>query len=96
MKSSVDIHIILSTPEDMEDLHDDPLGASDKLNEVLHLVYDLADEDICPSELENMLSFVWEHWHQDKYLSDIEVDDLVDWVDHLINTWDNEAHNSED
>jgi Fe-S-cluster formation regulator IscX/YfhJ len=96
MKHFVDIHTILSTVQDMDDIHDDPYAASEKLNEALHLVYDMADNDIPREELENMLSFVWEHWHQDKHLSDIEVDDLVDWVDHLMNTWDNDAHNGEE
>jgi methionine salvage enolase-phosphatase E1 len=92
MKDFVDIHTVLSTPDDMEDIHEYPEAASDKLNEVLHLVYDLADDDINPSELENILGFVWEHWHQDRHLADIEVDDLVDWVDHLLDTWDNEQY----
>jgi hypothetical protein len=92
MKHFVDIHTILSTAEDMDDIHDEPQAASDRLNEVLHLVYDMSSDDIPSQELENMLSFVWEHWHPDKHLSDIEVDDLVDWVDHLMNTWDNDAY----
>ena len=91
MKHFVDIHTILSTPNDMDDLHDDPYGASDKLNLALHMTYDALSEDEDVSTIEKMLTFVWEHWHQDKYLSDIEVDDLVDWVDHLVDTWDNEA-----
>ncbi|MFW8589745.1 hypothetical protein ACOI22_02970 [Glaciecola sp. 2405UD65-10] len=93
MKHFIDIHTILSTPEDMDDLHDDPEQASEKLNMVLHMVYDQLHEDINAEDAEKILSFVWEHWHQDKYLSDIEVDDLVDWVDHLVNNWDNEALN---
>lgn len=93
MKHFIDIHTILSTPEDMDDLHDDPEQASEKLNTVLHMVYDQLHEDINAEDTEKILSFVWEHWHQDKYLSDIEVDDLVDWVDHLVNNWDNEALN---
>jgi len=32
MKSSVDIHVVLSTYEDMEDFHDDPDEASERLN----------------------------------------------------------------
>ncbi|GAB54930.1 hypothetical protein GPUN_0795 [Glaciecola punicea ACAM 611] len=96
MKHFVDIHTILSTAEDMDDIHDEPQAASDRLNEVLHLVYDMSSDDIPSQELENMLSFVWEHWHPDKHLSDIEVDDLVDWVDHLMNTWDNDAYNGEE
>jgi hypothetical protein len=39
MKHFVDIHTILSTAQDMDDIHDEPEAASDKLNEVLHLVY---------------------------------------------------------
>ncbi|MGB3726764.1 MAG: hypothetical protein WA981_13425 [Glaciecola sp.] len=89
MKHFIDIHTVLSTAQDMDDLHDDPEGASDKLNLILHMVYDALDDDAPVETTEKMLSYVWEHWHQDKHLSDIEVDDLVDWVDHLLNTWDN-------
>lgn len=46
MKSSVDIHVVLSTYEDMEDFHDDPDEASERLNFILHAVYDNAEEDI--------------------------------------------------
>lgn len=96
MKHFVDIHVVLSTAEDMDDVHESPEGASENLNAILHMIYDAADDDISSQELENILSFSWEHWHQDKHLSDIEVDDLVDWVDHLLNTWDNDAFMGEE
>ena len=35
MKSSVDIHVVLSTYEDMEDFHDDPDEASERLNFII-------------------------------------------------------------
>jgi hypothetical protein len=92
MKQLVDIHTLLSTYEDMDDLHDDPDAASEKLNTVLHMVYDNCDEDIASDILENMITYSWEHWHLDTQLAEIEVDDLVDWVDHLLNTWDNEEY----
>lgn len=92
MKQLVDIHTLLSTYEDMDDLHEDPEAASEKLNTVLHMVYDNSDEYIAGDVLENMLTYSWEHWHQDRNLSEIEVDDLVDWVDHLLNTWDNDEY----
>lgn len=90
MKQFIDIHTVLSTSADMDDIHDNPELASDKLNEVLHLVYERSDDDINSEILSNMLAYVWEHWHQDKHLEDMDVDELVDWVDHLFNTWDNE------
>ncbi|MFC4699478.1 hypothetical protein ACFO4O_04815 [Glaciecola siphonariae] len=89
MKHLVDIHMVLCTSEDMDDFHDDPELASEKLNMALHMVYDKADEDIATGKLEELLANTWEYWHQDKYLVDIEVDDLLDWVDHLYNTWNN-------
>jgi hypothetical protein len=95
MKHFVDIQMILSTPEDMDDLHDEPDIASDKLNEVLHMVYDRADEDIDSHKLEKLLEDTWEYWHRDRHLVDIEVDDLIDWVDHLFNTWNNADSNGD-
>lgn len=97
MKHFIDIHTLLSTAEDMEDLHDDPYEASDKLNTVLHLVYDKVEDDISSSELEKIIAFTWEHWHQDRHLLEIEVDDLVDWVDHLLLTWgDSDDHTTDE
>lgn len=88
MKHFVDIHMLLSTPDDMEDVHDDPYEASEKLNMILHMVFDQLDDDEETLKIEQILTKTWEHWHEDKYLLDIEVDDLLDWVDHLLHTWD--------
>lgn len=88
MKSSVDIHVVLSTWDDMEDVHDDPDEASERLNLILHMVYDRAEDDIDTARLEGILSFVWSIWHQDANLLDVNEDDLLDWVDHQLATWD--------
>ncbi|GLR70139.1 hypothetical protein [Agaribacter marinus] len=85
MKDVIDIHTLLSTPADMEDWHDDPDDASDALNMVLHLTYDRADDDIDSDKLNEKLAEVWEKWHTDANLTDVDADDLVDWVDHLLN-----------
>ena len=88
MKHFVDIHTLLSTPDDMEDIHDAAYDASEKLNTILHMVYDAIDEDEDADRINRIMEKTWEHWHQDRYLLEIEVDDLVDWVDHLLSTWD--------
>ena len=94
MKSSVDIHVVLSTFEDMEDFHDDPDEASERLNFILHAVYDNAEEDIETQRLEQILHYAWESWQQDKHLLEIDDDELLDWVDHTLATWD-DANNDE-
>ena len=57
MKSSVDIHVVLSTYEDMEDFHDDPDEASERVNFILHAVYDNAEDDIETQRLEQILHY---------------------------------------
>ena len=94
MKYNVDIHVVLSTFEDMDDFHDDPDEASERLNFILHAMYDRADEDIETERLEKLLHHVWESWQQDSHLLEIDDDELLDWVDHTLATWD-DANNDE-
>ncbi len=93
MKYSVDIQVVLSTPEDMMDVHDDPVEASDRLNFILHAVFDRAEEEIETGRLERILHFSWESWQQDSNLMDIDDDELLDWVDHTLATWDDSDNN---
>lgn len=90
MKHMVDIHVALATLDDMEFWEDQAEVAVEKLNSILHLLYDKSDEDISVDKLENMIQFVWENWREDSYLLDIDEDDLYDWVDQLLATWDDE------
>lgn len=88
MKHLIDIHVVLSTPEDMSFWEEAAEEASDKLNMILHMLYDGVDEDIELEQLEKMLQHTWENWYQDKHLLDIDDVDLCDWVDHLLANWD--------
>jgi len=40
------------------------------------------------------LHYAWESWQQDKHLLEIDDDELLDWVDHTLATWD-DASNDE-
>lgn len=88
MKHMVDIQVVLATWEDMEDVFEDPDEAAERLNTVLHMVYDRAEEDIEIERLEKLLAHTWSIWHQDDNLLYVNDDDLLDWVDHLLATWD--------
>lgn len=88
MKYNVDIHVVLSTFHDMEDIHEDPDEASERLNFILHAIYDKAEDDIDTLRLEKVLQHTWETWQQDRQLTDIDDDELLDWVDHTLATWD--------
>jgi len=88
MKQNVDIHVVLSTSADFEDYHDDADEASERMNFILHGLYDRAEDDIDTQRLEKLLQYTWETWHLERNLSDLDDDDLLDWVDHTLATWD--------
>ena len=88
MKEYVDIHVVLATPADMEDNFDEPEEAAERINFILHCIYDRADEDADTHWLERLLHYTWETWHQTRNLLDIDHDELLDWVDHTLATWD--------
>ncbi len=86
----IDIQVVLATVEDMDFWDDRADDATDRMNTILHLLYDKADEDINTTSLENMIQYIWENWREDAHLLDIDEDDLYDWVDQLLATWDDE------
>lgn len=88
MKELVDIHTILSTPSDMEDVHDDPVLASEKLNCILHTVYMQLDDNFSTQYTEIILGYIWEYWHQDIHLAELDDDDMIDWVNYISNNLD--------
>lgn len=92
MKELVDIHVALATPEDMDVFGDDAAEeAAEQLNVILHLLHDKADEDTEVHVLEAMIQHVWENWRENPDLLSIDPQDLSDWVDQLLATWD-DAH----
>ena len=90
MKHTIDIQVVLATVEDMDFWDDRANEATDRLNTILHMLYDKAHEDINSTSLETMIQYIWENWREDAHLLDIDEDDLYDWVDQLLATWDDE------
>jgi hypothetical protein len=90
VKHTIDIQVVLATVEDMDFWEDRASEATDRMNTILHMLYDKAHEDINSTSLENMIQYIWENWREDAHLLDIDEDDLYDWVDQLLATWDDE------
>lgn len=88
MKELFDIHVVLATASDMDDVHDDPEAAAEQLNVILHLVYDRANEEESPQRIEKIAHHCWEIWARNPQLTEIDEEELVDWVDHTLATWD--------
>ncbi|WP_416304850.1 hypothetical protein [Neptunicella sp. SCSIO 80796] len=96
MKEMIDIHVVLATAEDMQQWEDDAEDVAERFNDMLHYLYNAADEDIEIGKLEQIIQHVWEYWSKDQHLIDIDAEDLYDWVDQLLATWDDGDSNSLD
>lgn len=87
----VDIHVVLATDEDFEQWEDQAEEVTEKFNTLLHLLYDRCPDDIATARLESMFQHVWETWAQDRHLLEIDDEDLCDWVDQFIATWEDDS-----
>ncbi len=88
MNFLIDVHTVLSTPEDLDDWHDDPSLASEQMNMMLHKVADTCANDESSSRFEQLSQAIWEYWYKDRSLSEIDDADLLDWVDQQLASWD--------
>ena len=84
MKEFIDIHDYLVSEAVVGDWDGDEEEVAERINEIYHTVYDLAEEDIAPEILEQLLSLVWDTWIGQEALAEIESEDIYDWCRHLL------------
>ena len=56
----------------------------EKINELYHTLYDMAEEDIETEQLNELLALIWDHWIGQEMLPDLESDDIIDWCHHVL------------
>lgn len=88
MKEFVVIHDYLVSEAVVGDWDGDEELVAEKLNEIYHTLYDYAEEDIAPEQLEKLLALVWENWIGQEALSELESDDISDWCQHVLTNRD--------
>ncbi len=84
MKEFVVIHDYLVTEAIVGDWEGQEEIVAEKINEIYHTLYDLAEEDIDTEELEQLLALVWDEWIGQDVLPDLESEDIYDWCRHLL------------
>jgi len=84
MKEFVVIHDYLVSESVVGDWEGQEEIVAEKINEIYHTLYDLAEEDIDTLELENLLALVWDTWIGQEVIADIESEDIYDWCRHLL------------
>lgn len=84
MKEFVVIHDFLVSEAVVGDWDEREEEVAEKVNEIYHTLYDLAEEDISVEVLTQLLDLVWETWIGQDVLPDLESDDIYDWCRHVL------------
>lgn len=61
---------------------------AERINEIYHTLYNLAEEDIQPEELIALLELVWDTWIGQEELPELDMDDIYDWCRHVLENRD--------
>ena len=88
MKELVVIHDYLVSESVVGDWEGQEETVAEKLNEIYHTLYDLAEDDIVPDELMRLLELVWHVWIGQDVLPELESDDIYDWCRNLLENRD--------
>ena len=88
MKEFVVIHDYLVSEEIVGDWDGEEETVAEKINEIYHTFYDLAEEDIETEVLEQLLALIWDNWIGLEELPDIDSDDIYDWCRNILENRD--------
>ncbi len=84
MKEFVDVHDFLVSEAVVGDWDGEEELVAERLNEIFHVLYDMAEEDIETEILERLLTMVWHHWIGHPELPELETDEILDWCQHVL------------
>jgi len=84
MKELVVVHDFLVSEAVVGDWEGQEEDVAEKMNEIYHTLYDLAEEDISVEVLTQLLDLVWDTWIGQEVLPDLETDDIYDWCRHVL------------
>jgi DNA-binding ferritin-like protein (Dps family) len=84
MKEFVVIHDYLVSEAIVGDWDGDEEIVAERINELYHTLYDLAEEDIETEILEQLLALIWDTWIGQEELPDVESEDIYDWCRHVL------------
>lgn len=85
MKELVELNDFLVLPDELMQWHENAELAADNLNLALHCIFNKADQDVEPEQLEQLLINASQALAADDYLVEFEnEDEIAEWVDLFI------------
>ena len=84
MKEVVVIHDFIVSSAVVGDWDGQEEEVAERINEIYHTLYHLAEEDISPDVLYQLLNLVWDTWIGQDVLPDLETDDIYEWCRNIL------------
>ncbi len=84
MKEFVDVRDYIVSAAVVGDWDGEEELVAERFNDILHTLYDMAEEDIETEVLERLLTMVWHHWIGQTELPELEIDEILDWCQHVL------------
>jgi hypothetical protein len=84
MKEFVDIHDYLVSEQVVGDWDGDEEAVVERINELYHTLYQMAEDDIETDELIQLLELIWENWIGQDVLPELESEEIIDWCHHVL------------
>jgi hypothetical protein len=90
MKDLINIQDYLVNADEIGDWEGDEEIVADRLNELLHYCWGLIPDQMEVETINQVLTGIWDNLRGNTSLLDVEMDELIDWVDnYLLNTQEN-------
>lgn len=77
MKEIVVIHDYLVSEAVVGDWEGEEEIVAERINEIYHTLYNLAEDDIDPEELTQLLELVWDAWIGQESLPELDMEDIM-------------------
>jgi len=84
MKEFVDVRDYIVSDAVVGDWDGEEELVAERFNDILHTLYDMAEEDIETEVLERLLTMVWHYWIGQAELPELEIDEILDWCQHVL------------
>lgn len=86
MKDLLNVQDYLFSPIDVGDWEGEEELVCERLNELIHVAWARLPEDLGCEQIDNIINEIWEQLRGDLALVDAEFDELLDWLNHYVDS----------
>lgn len=86
MKDLLSVQDYLFSIVDVGDWEGEEELVCERLNELIHHAWERLPDDLSCDQIDTIITGIWEHLRGDLALIDAELEELLDWVEHYIDS----------